>query len=46
MKFYFYKHLKNNYNICMVFDDRPQVVKIWRKLGFFVFDVNQSGVEF
>jgi predicted kinase len=42
----FYKHLKNNYNICMVFDDRPQVVKIWRKLGFFVFDVNQSGVEF
>ena len=30
----------------MVFDDRPQVGRMWRKRGIFVLDVNQSGVEF
>lgn len=29
-----------------VFDDRPKVVKMWRRRGIFVFDVNQSGKEF
>lgn len=40
------EHIKNNYNIKFVIDDRPQVVRLWRSLGLFVFDVNQSGVEF
>lgn len=29
-----------------VFDDRPKVVRMWRRRGIFVFDVNQSGEEF
>jgi predicted secreted acid phosphatase len=29
-----------------VFDDRPRVVKMWRNEGIFVFDCNQSGVDF
>ncbi len=28
------------------FDDRPKVVRMWRRRGVFVFDVNQSGREF
>lgn len=32
--------------IDMVFDDRPKVVRMWRRRGIFVFDVNQSGKEF
>ena len=30
----------------MVFDDRPRVVKMWRAEGIWVFDCNQSGVDF
>lgn len=29
-----------------VFDDRPKVVRMWRRRGIFVFDVNQIGQEF
>ncbi len=32
--------------IDFVFDDRPKVVRMWRRRGIFVFDVNQSGMEF
>ena len=32
--------------IDFVFDDRPKVVKMWRRRGIFVFDVNQTGEEF
>jgi hypothetical protein len=32
--------------IDFVFDDRPKVVKIWKRRGIFVFDVNQTGEEF
>lgn len=32
--------------IQMVFDDRPKVVRMWRRRGIFVFDCNQSGKEF
>jgi hypothetical protein len=32
--------------IDFVFDDRPKVVRMWRRRGIFVFDVNQSGKEF
>lgn len=30
----------------MVFDDRPKVVRMWRRRGVFVFDCNQLGKEF
>jgi predicted kinase len=39
-------HIKNKFNVQFVIDDRPQVVKAWRELGLFVFDVNQSGTEY
>lgn len=29
-----------------IFDDRPKVVRMWRRRGIFVFDCNQSGEEF
>jgi len=29
-----------------VFDDRPKVIRMWRRRGIFVFDVNQTGKEF
>jgi len=29
-----------------VFDDRPKVVRMWRRRGIFVFDCNQTGEEF
>lgn len=30
----------------MVFDDRPRVVKMWRRYGIFVFDVYQGEEDF
>ena len=42
----FDEHIKDNYKVLFVIDDRPQVIRMWRELGLFVFDVNQSGVEF
>lgn len=39
-------YVKDKFNIDFVIDDRPQVVRLWRSLGLYVFDVNQSGVEF
>lgn len=39
-------HVKDRYKVAFVVDDRPQVVRLWRSLGLFVFDVNQKGVEF
>lgn len=38
--------LRSGKKIDFVFDDRPKVVRMWRKRGIFVFDVNQSGKEF
>lgn len=38
--------LAQGFNPTMVFDDRPQVVRMWRARGVFVFDVNQTGEEF
>lgn len=32
--------------IDFVVDDRPKVVRMWRRRGIFVFDVNQTGKEF
>ncbi len=38
--------LKEGKTIDFVFDDRPKVVRMWRRRGIFVFDCNQSGKEF
>ena len=38
--------LGNGKKISFVFDDRPKVVRMWRRREIFVFDVNQSGKEF
>jgi hypothetical protein len=35
----FNEHIKNKYNIHAVFDDRDQVVAVWRKLGLKCFQV-------
>ena len=37
---------KDCHNIDFLVDDRPKVVRMWRRRGIFVFDVNQSGKEF
>lgn len=34
------------HDIDYVFDDRPKVVRMWRRRGIFVFDCNQTGKEF
>jgi len=34
------EHVKGNYNILGVFDDRDQVVHMWREKGFTVFQVD------
>lgn len=34
------------HKIDFVFDDRPKVVRMWRRRGVFVFDVNQKEGEF
>jgi len=39
------RHIKGRYNVIGVFDDRPCVVRLWRALGLFVFDVG-NGIEF
>ena len=38
--------LSSGQTIDFVIDDRPKVVRMWRRRGIFVFDVNQSGEEF
>lgn len=38
--------IKGKYNVPCVFDDRPQVIRMWRELGLFVLDCNQTGEEF
>lgn len=41
----FQEYVANRYNVVGVFDDRPQVVRLWRELGIRVFNVG-DGVEF
>ena len=40
-------HIKGKYNVVAIFDDRPQVIRMWRGLGFGdrIFDVGR-GKEF
>jgi hypothetical protein len=40
------KYRGQNNKVDFVFDDRSKVVRMWRRRGIFVFDVNQTGKEF
>ncbi|MFA5071923.1 MAG: AAA family ATPase [Candidatus Pacearchaeota archaeon] len=37
---FYNEHIKDKYNVLTVFDDRPKVIRMWKKLGLFVCDVN------
>lgn len=39
------QHILPKYNILAVFDDRPRVIRMWRRLGLMVFDCG-DGEEF
>lgn len=41
----FKEHIEPHYNVLGAFDDRPQVIRMWRTIGVPVFDVG-NGVEF
>jgi tRNA uridine 5-carbamoylmethylation protein Kti12 len=38
----FDKHIRNDYNVLMVLDDRDQVVEMWRKIGLTCFQVAEG----
>lgn len=40
------KHIKPYYNVCLVVDDRPQVIREWRRLGLPVINANPIDREF
>lgn len=41
----FKEHIEPNFNVLGAFDDRPQVIRMWRAIGVPVFDVGK-GVDF
>lgn len=41
----FDNYIKDKYYVKAVYDDRPKVIRMWRELGLFVFDVG-DGHEF
>jgi hypothetical protein len=43
---FFDTYIDNKYNVNFVIDDRKRVIRMWRDIGLFVFDVNQSEVDF
>lgn len=42
----FDKHVRNNFNVRFVLDDRPQVCRMWRAMGLKVLQVADPDVEF
>lgn len=38
----YYNHIKNKYNVIAIFDDRDQVVEMWRSLGLPCFQVAEG----
>ena len=42
----FDEHVRHNYNVRAVIDDRPSVCRMWRELGLFTFQVGDPHVEF
>jgi hypothetical protein len=39
------EHVRDEYDVLAVFDDRPCMVRMWRQLGLYVFDCG-NGIEF
>lgn len=39
------EHVEPEYNVMAIFDDRPRVIRMWRRLGLLVFDCG-DGEEF
>lgn len=39
-------NIANKFRVKFVVDDRPQVIRMWQSKGFFVFNVDQTGVDF
>ncbi len=39
-------YIKDKYNVIAVFDDRLKVIRMWNKLGVWVFNCNQHLIEF
>lgn len=39
----YHEHIEPNFDVCMVFEDRTRLVEMYRSLGLFVFDCNQTG---
>ena len=39
-------YIKEKFNVVAVFDDRPKVLRMWRELGLFTFNVAQHENEF
>lgn len=46
VKYKIIKQFEGKVNILGVFDDRPQVIRMWEKLGVKVFNVGKIDVEF
>lgn len=42
----FTENVEPNYNVKAVFDDRPQVCRMWRQKGLFVFNVGNPDLDF
>jgi predicted kinase len=42
----YYRYIKPNYNIHLVVDDRPQVIREWRRLGLNIINANPKDKEF
>lgn len=42
----YHKYIEPNYAVLGVFDDRPKVCRMWRKLGFRVAEVGNPYIEF
>lgn len=38
----FDEHIRDNYNVVAVFDDRKQVLDVWEEIGLFTFNVSQG----
>lgn len=46
VKYEIVKQFEGKVNILGVFDDRPQVIRMWEKLGIKVFNVGKIDVDF
>ena len=38
----YHEHIEGKFNILTVFDDRPRVIRMWKKLGLMVCDVSRQ----